>query len=225
MTLDERSDEVDESLIDDPTGLTYTHIDVSHADRLQALEYLCFPTIAKDDLYNAYELTRLAEQFPLGNFVVLDGDKAVGMGLGVRVHFDFEHTQHALSDLIGGDETGDDPTGRWYYGTDISVDPTYRRRGIGQHLYALRKQAVHDLGLDGIVAGGVIPGFAEHKHEMTAEEYVRKVAAGELYDATLSFQIENGFEAPGVIADYVHDPAVDNWASLIVWRNPDLAGE
>ena len=34
-------------------------------------------------------------------------------------------------------------------------------------------------------------------------------------------QIANGFEARGVIADYIRDPAVDSWASLIVWDNPD----
>ena len=43
----------------------------------------------------------------------------------------------------------------------------------------------------------------------------------DLYDATLTMQIANGFEAPGVIADYITDPAVDSWASLIVWENAD----
>ena len=69
-------------------------------------------------------------------------------------------------------------------------------------------------------AGGVIPGYAGHKHEMSAAAYVAKVAAGELYDATLSFQIESGFEARGVLENYLPDPAVDNWACFIVWHNP-----
>ncbi len=73
----------------------------------------------------------------------------------------------------------------------------------------------------GIVAGGLIPGYADHKHELTPAEYVARVVAGELYDATLTFQLENGFEAPGAIEDYISDPTVDNAASLIVWRNPD----
>ena len=47
---------------------------------------------------------------------------------------------------------------------------------------------------------------------------MEKVAAGELYDRTLSFQIENSFEARGVLEDYMEDPDVDNWASLIVWE-------
>ena len=69
--------------------------------------------------------------------------------------------------------------------------------------------------------GGHIPGFAEHKHRMSAAEYVDKVAKGELYDATLSFQLDNGFEVRGVLADYLEEPAIDNWAALIVWENPD----
>ena len=56
---------------------------------------------------------------------------------------------------------------------------------------------------------------------MSAADYVAKVSAGELYDATLTMQIANGFEARGVIADYITDPSVDSWASLIVWENPD----
>lgn len=209
------------SLIDDPHGLTYVNLQPGWGEALQELEYLCFPTVEKDDLYSAPELEMLAVEFPEGNFAVFDGERAVGMGLGIRVHFDFEHTQHALSDLIPDGETGDDPAAPWYYGTDISVDPEYRRRGIGQNLYELRKRAVRELSLDGIVAGGVIPGFADHKGEMSAATYVEKVVAGEIYDRTLTFQLENGFEAPGVIADYIRDPEVDDWASLIVWRNPD----
>jgi len=125
-----------------------------------------------------------ANEFPQGNFVVLDGTRVVGMG--------------------------DDPTGPWYYGTDISVDPQYRRRGIGQNLYALGKRACRDLNLRGIVAGGVIPGYADHKATMSAADYVERVTSGELYDSTLSFQLENGFEAPSVIGNYIEDPAVDN---------------
>ena len=68
----------------------------------------------------------------------------------------------------------------------------------------------------------MIPGFADHKHEMTAAEYVEAVAAGDLFDPTLSMQIANGFEASGVISDYVDDATTDGWASFIVWFNPDV---
>ena len=202
--------------------LTYTNIRAEWAEALQHIEHTAFPTADTEDLYWADELRALALEFPDGGVVVLDGDTPVAMGLGIRIHFDFSHTQHSIRDLVGVDGgTGHTPDGPWYYGTSIAVLPDYRRRGIGKRLYDMRKQICRDLNLAGIVAGGVIPGYADHKDEMSAADYVAKVSAGELYDATLTMQIANGFEARGVIADYIRDPAVDSWASLIVWENPD----
>ena len=60
---------------------------------------------------------------------------------------------------------------------------------------------------------------------MTADEYIAEVRAGRLYDRTLSFQLENGFEAPCALANYIADPAVDSWAALIVWHNPDYVDQ
>ena len=76
-------------------------------------------------------------------------------------------------------------------------------------------------GKRGIIAGGHIPGFADHKHELSAAEYVEKVAAGELYDPTLSFQLENGFEVRGVLENYIQDEETDGWSALIVWEDPE----
>lgn len=202
--------------------LTYTNIRAEWAEALERVEHTCFPTADRDDLYDVEELRALARDFSEGSLAVLDGDTPVALGLGIRVDFDFGHTQHSINDIVGADGgSGHVPDGDWYYGTSIAVLPDYRRRGIGRRLYDMRKQVCRDLNLAGIVAGGVIPGYADHKAEMSAADYVAKVSAGELYDATLTMQIANGFEARGVIADYITDPAVDNWASLIVWNNPD----
>ena len=199
-------------------GLRYCHIEPGWADALEALELRAFPNVDPYDLYSADELKDLAEVFPEGNFVALDGAEPIAMGLGIRVDFDFDRPQHRLKDLMAlGGRAGHSPDGEWYYGTDISVDPRYRRRGIGSRLYNLRKGVCRDLGLRGIIAGGVIPGYADHKETMSAPTYVDKVSAGELYDPTLSFQIKNGFEVQGVLKNYMTDPTVDNWASLIVW--------
>ena len=206
--------------------LTYTGIRAEWAEALEHIEHTSFPTADRDDLYDADELRALAREFPEGGVVVLDGDTPVAMGLGIRVDFDFSHTQHSIRDLVGtGGGSGHVPNGDWYYGTSIAVLPDYRRLGIGRRLYDMRKQICRDLNLAGFVAGGVIPGYADHKEEMSAADYVAKVSAGELYDATLTMQIANGFETRGVIADYITDPAVDSWASLIVWENPDHTPE
>ena len=208
------------------SGLQYVRMTREMGAALERLELQAFPTADPADLYDEAEFIKLAHDFPEGSVIGFDGDQRddpVAIGLGVRTHFDFENPQHDLKTFFDDapTESGDDPDAPWYYGTDIVVRPDYRRRGIGKELYDLRKQMCRDLNLAGIVAGGVLPGYADHKHEMTADEFIVKVIAGELYDPTLTFQLENGFEAPCALENYIRDPMVDNWASLIVWHNPD----
>lgn len=211
------------------SGLEYVRITLAMAPELERLELASFPTADPEDLYDAEGFEHVAEAFPEGSFIGFDGHERsmpVAAGLGILVHFDLGSPQHNMRDFVtaSGSVSGHDPTGEWYYGTDIVVRPEYRRRGIGGELYDLRKGVCRELSLRGIIAGGVIPGFAEHKDEMTADEYVTAVKEGRLYDRTLTFQLENGFEAPCALADYITDPAVDNWASLLVWHNPHYRG-
>jgi len=208
--------------------LQYVRIARSMCGQLEALELASFPTADPNDLYDEAKLLVLADEFAEGSVVGFDGDERsqpVAAGLGVRTHFDLDNPQHNIKEFFedAPTESGDDPTGPWYYGTDIVVRPEYRRRGIGQELYDMRKAICVDLNLAGIVAGGVIPGFADHKHEMTADEYIAKVRDGELYDRTLTFQLENGFEAPCALANYIADPEVNDYAALIVWHNENYS--
>ena len=112
--------------------------------------------------------------------------------------------------------------GAWYYGGDISVHPDFRRRGVGSRLYEARKGIVKDMNRRGIVAGGLIPGFAAYKGRLSPREYVNKVVDGEINDSTLSFQLGRGFEVRGLLENYIEDEASDNWATLIVWENPSF---
>jgi GNAT superfamily N-acetyltransferase len=202
--------------------LRYENLTPQLAPQCATLELACFPEADPAELICEADFRAYARTFPEGFFVCLDGDRLVGQGAGIFLNFDFAHPQHTILGITGEHQCGNhDPSADWYYGTDIIVHPEYRRRGIGQRLYDLRKDVVRRFNKKGIIAGGHIPGFAAQKHEMSAADYVAKVSAGELYDATLSFQIENGFEARGVLADYIKEDATDSWASLIVWQNPD----
>ncbi|HEX9853913.1 MAG TPA: GNAT family N-acetyltransferase [Acidimicrobiia bacterium] len=201
--------------------LVYTNLRPEHVPQLTQLELTCFPNADPTELLGDVEWGAYAGTFPEGVFVVLDGPAVVGAGAGILLDFDFDDPQHSIVGITGENQCGNhDPEGAWYYGTDITVHPEYRRRGIGRRLYDMRKELVQRLGKRGIIAGGHIPGFAEHKATMSAADYVGKVVAGELYDSTLSFQIENGFEVRGVLADYMHDEGTDGWSALIVWENP-----
>jgi GNAT superfamily N-acetyltransferase len=202
--------------------LRYVNLTEAFAPQCAQLELQSFPEAEPADLISEEDYRAYARTFPEGCFLCLDGDRVVGMGGGIFLDFDFDHPQHTIVEITGEHQCGNhDPGGDWYYGTDLVVSPEYRRRGIGQRLYALRKDVVRRYDKRGIIAGGHIVGYADHKHHMSAAEYVDKVAKRELYDATLTFQLDNGFEVRGVLADYVEEPAIDNWAALIVWQNPD----
>jgi GNAT superfamily N-acetyltransferase len=202
--------------------LRYTNLTPALAPQCAELELLAFPHADPEELISLEDFRAYARVFPEGFFVCLDGDRVVGQGGGIFLDFDFDHPQHTIVGITGEHQCGNhDPAGAWYYGTDIVVHPEYRRRGIGQRLYALRKDIVRRHNKRGIIAGGHIPGFADHKHEMSAAEYVSKVVAGTLYDSTLSFQLRNGFEVRGVLENYINDEATDGWSALIVWENPE----
>ena len=202
--------------------LRYVNLTPEFAPQCAKLELLSFPDAKPADLIEEADYRAYATTFPEGFFLCLDGDSVVGQAAGIFLDFDFEHSQHSIVELTGEHQCGNhDAGGEWYYGTDIVVHPGYRRRGIGRKLYELRKDVVRHYNKKGIIAGGHIIGYADHKHELSAAEYVDKVATRELYDATLTFQLDNGFEVRGVLANYLEEPALDNWAALIVWDNPD----
>lgn len=201
--------------------LRFVNLTADLAEPLAVVELLCFPMAEPAALLSAEDLRAYAGVFPEGVFVAMDGEDPVGMGAGIFLDFDFDHPQHTIAGITGDHQCGNhDPDGEWYYGTDITVHPDHRRRGIGKELYRLRKDLVRRYGKRGIIAGGSIPGFLHHKAHLEAGEYVERVVAGELYDPTLTFQLENGFEVRGLLPDYMADEADDGWATLIVWEPP-----
>jgi len=199
-----------------------TNLTEDLAAQCAALELLAFPHADPSDLLDEEDIRVYAQTFPEGFFVVLDGDRVVGQGAGIFLDFDFDHRQHTIAEITGPHQCGNhDPAGEWYYGTDMVVHPDYRRQGIGSRLYEVRKDLVVRHNKAGIIAGGHIPGFVDHRTEMSAPEYIERVATGELYDPTLSFQIENGFRVAGALENYLHDDATDSYSALIVWDNPE----
>jgi GNAT superfamily N-acetyltransferase len=202
--------------------LRYVNLTNEFAPQCAELELLSFPDADPTGLINEEGFRAYASTFPDGFFLCLDGDRLAGQGAGIFLDFDFDHPQHSIAEITGEHQCGShDPDGDWYYGTDLVVHPEYRRRGIGKQLYELRKGVVRRYNRKGIIAGGHIAGYADHKHHMSAAEYVDKVERRELYDSTLTFQLDNGFEVRGVLADYLEEESIDNWAALIVWKNPE----
>jgi GNAT superfamily N-acetyltransferase len=201
-------------------SICIVNLEATHYSALEQLHRDCFPTLAESELMRQEHFHSHFRIFPEGDFVALDGDMVVGLGSGFFINFDFDDPGHSFLEIIAnGYYTNHDPEGEWYYGGDISVHPDYRGRRIGRMLYDARKGLVRKYDRKGIVAGGLLPGFAGYKQSISVQEYVRAVEAGKIFDRTLSFQLRNGFEVRGLLENYIEDSASNNWSTLIVWEN------
>ncbi len=202
--------------------ITITTLRPEYFARLEALQRACYPTLADHELMRVEHFASQYQIFAEGQIVVLADEHVVGQGSGFFINFDFAHPQHSFKEICANFYfTNHDPDGAYYYGADISVHPAYRRQGIGQKIYQARQDLVKRYHKRGIVGGGLIPGYAQHKQALSVKGYVDRVVAGELYDTTLSFQLRQGFRLRGLIENYIEDSASDNWSTLIEWVNPD----
>ena len=204
--------------------LRVVQMEPKHYLQMERLQKICYPTLGEWELMNRDHFQRHHETFPEGQHVAVDlrtGD-VVGMSSGLFVHFDLDHPQHTFQDITQKlTFAGHDPTGEYYYGADISVHPEYRRKGLGSMLYNARKNVAVQRNKRGVIAGGLLPGYARYKGQMDVRTYVDKVIQGEMVDPTLTFQLRNGFQVRGLLSQYLADSASDNWATLLYWENPD----
>ncbi len=166
--------------------------------------------------------------FPDGQIVAVDErtGRVVGMAASLIVLWEDYDLRDSWRDFTDhGMFTNHDPVnGRTLYGAEVMVHPDRHGRGIGGKLYARRRRIAREFGLLRIRAGARLRGFHRYADRMSAEEYAVKVARGELWDPTVSFQLRHGFRILAVVSDYLkHDPESLGHAALIEWLNPDRA--
>jgi len=196
-------------------GLTLCQTGPEHAERLEELQRIVFPTLADDQRFKAAHYRKHIELFPDGQFCVLDGEQVVGMTSTIRL--DLELGDHTFAEIIqGGWLTSHRPTGRWMYGADVGTHPDHRGRGIARALYSARHRAVRHLGLDGQFTVGMPSGYGAVAHAMSAEDYYAEVVAGTRRDPTVSVQMRIGFEPRRLIRDYIDDPVCGGYGVLLV---------
>jgi GNAT superfamily N-acetyltransferase len=193
-----------------------------HLAALAEHQKICFPTLDPSEWMTAEQFASHLRLFPAGQHVALDGDRVVGQSSTFRIGAR-ALGQHQYMDILGQSYfTNHDPQGEWLYGADMSVHPDYRGRKISTMLYNARKDLVRRLGLRGIVAGGMIPGYRHYRDRMSVADYAEAVASGRLTDPTLTPQLRAGFQLRGILHDYIDAGELGNDATLIVWDNPYL---
>ena len=203
--------------------ITITNTRPEHLAALAEHQKICFPTLDPSEWMTVKHLASHLRLFPEGQHVALDGARVVGQSSTFRISGARALNQHQYMDILGQSYfTNHDPSGEWLYGADMSVHPEYRGRKISTLLYNARKDLVRRLGLRGMVAGGMIPGYRNYRDRMSVAEYAEAVAAGTLTDPTLTPQLRAGFRLRGILYDYIDAGDLGNDATLIVWENPDL---
>lgn len=166
-------------------------------------------------------LKKLIHKFPEGQIVLTYNDKVIGCALSLIVKYDQFGDNHTYRDITGNFsfETHD-PKGDTLYGIEIFIHPDYRGQRLARRLYEARKNLCGRLNLEMIIAGGRIPGYHRFAASFSPAAYIEKVNKGELYDATLSFQLANDFQVKKIIRDYLpEDKESCGFATLLVWHN------
>ncbi|GIN22357.1 MAG TPA: GNAT family N-acetyltransferase [Bacillus bacterium] len=165
------------------------------------------------------------KHFPEGQFCVEYGGKLIASCSSVLINIEDYGENHTFNDVAGGGYIDNhNPNGKNLYGIDVVVHPDYRKMKVGKRLYEARRKLAKDMNLESIIFGGRIPNYQQYADQMTAEEYVRKVLDGEIFDPVIVFQTRNGFECKGVMKGYIpKDEESLGYATLMEWKNPDYS--
>jgi GNAT superfamily N-acetyltransferase len=164
--------------------------------------------------------------FPEGQWVALEGTDVVGMAASLVILWDNYGRDLSWRDFTAhGTFSNHDPVhGRTLYAAEVMVHPRHQGEGIGGRLYDARRELVERMGLLRIRAGARLRGYHRWADRMSAEDYAVRVARGDLYDPTVSFQLRRGFRVLWLVRDYLrHDPESLGWAVCIEWLNPAVA--
>ncbi len=171
----------------------------------------------------AADLHQQLQRFPEGQFVASEeGGGVIGYASTMRLSRPPDLPPLAWLTAIGDmGIAAHEPSGAWLYGVEMVVRPEWRRRGVGTALYAARFALVRRLGLRGWYAGGMLMGYPDHADTLSPQEYGAAVKRGTLRDPTVTMQMNRGFQARGIIENYLPEEAPGNVAMLIVWENPE----
>lgn len=192
------------------------------------LNIAAYPVLADENVvWGEAHLISHLRVFPQGQFVAEVGGRLVRAASTLVVDLGpdplRDHTWSGITD--SGYFNNHDLEADTLYGADIYVHPDARGLGVGAALYEARRRLCRKLNKRRILAGGRLWNYKDHAATMSPQEYAEKVAAGELRDLVLSFQLREGFHLRRVMPNYLLDPNSHNHASLIEWSNPDYQPE
>lgn len=183
-----------------------------------------FPPPYPSELWwNENQLAEHVRRFPEGALCVEIGGAIVGSMTGLRLTMKDgdEHDWATVSD--DGYIRNHEPDGDTLYVIDICVSPEYRKFGLGKWLMQSMYETVVHLKCKRLLGGGRMPGYGKVAAELTPEQYVAQITAGERKDPVLTFLLRCGRIPAGIVANYLEDEESCGYAALMEWRNPFFA--
>lgn len=166
-------------------------------------------------------IARLLSVFPEGQLCVIVDGRVAATALSIIVDYKKFGDSHTYKQITGNYsfETHN-PAGDVLYGIEVFVHPEFRSLRLGRRLYDARKELCESLNLKAIMAGGRIPNYSKHSHELNPRQFIEKVKHRELYDPVLWFQLSNDFHVKKVLKHYLpEDSQSEEYATLLQWDN------
>lgn len=196
---------------------------LSDLDAIYAVQTAAYASSEAAMLCDKRHFALQIEAFPEAQLVATIGEEVVGYAAALIVTLDDGSPWYSYAEITGdGTFSTHDPAGDTLYGADIAVHPDYRGRGIAGRLYRARVTILKRFNLRRMVAGGRIPGYAEHAGRMSAEEYVERVCRGELKDQALNAHLKAGYRVRSTHLGYLDDAHSLNYATYLELENPDF---
>lgn len=204
--------------------MTIRNYGYSDIPALRSLQQACFPPpFPKELLWSKEQLESHVRTFNEGAICAEIGGQLVGSMTSLIVDFDPAKPNHTWEEVTdNGFIRNHNEKGNTLYTVDISVDPNYRKLGIGKWLMQTMYGLVVHKKLERLLGGGRIPLYHQVKDDMSPEEYVESVIQGSRRDPVLSFLIQCGRLPIGIVRDYLDDEESVNCGVLLEWKNPFL---
>ena len=177
----------------------------------------------KGEAFSQAQIRGLVNNFPEGQFVAEYEGAIVGYCSALLVSSRQAFAPHSRHEITGGG-FGVVPADNAdiLYGMEVCVDPDFRRLRIGERFYRKRRELCQNFELKGIVIAGRMPGYARRRRQFPdPQAYLDAVIDKQFRDQVINFQLNQGFQPRGVIADYLPDDRESGGnAVLMVWPNP-----
>lgn len=205
-----------------PVPVVIRNYTKSDFKQLIEIQSECFPPPFPEELWwNEQQLTNHVTLFPEGAICVEVDGVLAGSMTGLCVHFDPEHPSHTWEEITdAGYIRNHEPNGNTLYIVDISVRPSHRKLGLGKLMMHAMYHTVIQFGLDQLLGGGRMPGYHKVADELTPEEYISGVLAGELEDPVITFLLKTGRTPIAIAKNYLDDEESCNNGVLMEWKNP-----